>query len=140
MATTTFVPMPGSPAVAAPPSSHSVLPPNLQVQERRKCRGRDDLGGKSDKTHKVRTLSPVSPGRDQCCRLWRRCGRRLEVHWHLHYQGQTPSVLFTNIYWEFQLLTAGNGISATFHSGGGDCVEETGWRYGILSAYLIVPT
>merc|ERR1712168_1357971 len=40
-----------------------------------------------------------------------------------------------------RLLTAGNTISASFRSGGGsDCIEETGWRYNILSAYLVAPT
>jgi len=37
-------------------------------------------------------------------------------------------------------LTLGSSITAYFRSGGGDCVEETSWRYGIISAYLIVPT
>ena len=39
-----------------------------------------------------------------------------------------------------KLLTAGNTINAQFHSGGGDCIEETSWRYGVLSAYLVVST
>jgi len=39
------------------------------------------------------------------------------------------------------LLAATNTVYATHRSGGGqDCVEETGWRYGVFSVHLVVPT
>merc|ERR1719327_2456083 len=38
-------------------------------------------------------------------------------------------------------LAATNTVYATQRPGGGqDCVEETGWRYGIFSVHLVVPT
>ena len=40
-----------------------------------------------------------------------------------------------------QLLAAGNTVTANLRSGGSsDCIQETSWRYGIMSVYIVVPT
>jgi len=40
-----------------------------------------------------------------------------------------------------RLLTAGQTVYLRNNSGGGsDCVEETAWRYGHLSVYMVAPT
>ena len=69
---------------------------------------------------------------------WRSTGTCLIRVRHKTMKSLLTRVKLMNILFMLQRLAAGNTVNIRQQSGGGsDCVQETSWRYGRLSVYLI---